>query len=375
MHVNRKTKLSITMKKTFLLLAFLPFLSLAKIHTVDNTPGNGAMFSSLQTAISSASSGDTIIVMRSLSSYGSISIKKKLLIYSDGHHQASIFKDRKAQIEGLSIESGSDGSSVSGFYILNTTVTIDAKNIVLTSNFFDFSRLVYQTGGDNSIIEGNIFWGTGTSYFQLTLNNSSNNIIKNNWFSALQYSYYPYYGGSGFLDGGNSTNLFVNNLISESNNGNSGQWFGGPLTIFKNSSMSIHNNIFWSNSSGRTSFDTLSSSATFKNNITYSASVNVKNLPGTNNINNTAPTFETSFSGSNPPTMDFTYDLRLKSSSAGKNSGTDSTDIGPFGGGYFFSINGNVRSIPIFDDFYVVTPVVKRNGKLKIKLIARKPEN
>ncbi len=363
------------MKKIFLFLVFLPILSQAKIHTVDNTPGNGAMFSNLQTAISTASSGDTIIVMRSLDSYGSISIKKKLFIYSDGHHHASIFKDRKAKIEGLSIESGSDGSSLSGFYVLNTTATISAKNIALRSNFFDFSRLVFQSGGDNNTIEGNVFWGMDRSYFQITFNSSSNNLIKNNWFSALQYSYYPYYGGSGFFDGGNSTNLFANNLITESNNGNSGQWYFGPLTIFNNSSMSIHNNIFWSNSGGRTRFDTLSASATFKNNITYSANVNVKNLPGTNNINNTAPTFETSFSGSNPPTIDFTYDLRLKSSSAGKNAGTDSTDIGPFGGGYFFSIKGNVESVPIFDDFYIITPVVKRNGKLKVKLTARKPEN
>lgn len=363
------------MKKLFPLFFILPVFAFAKIHTVDNTPGNGAMFNSLQTAISQASSGDTLIVMRSVNTYGSITLKKKLIIYSDGHHHATIFKDRNALLEGLVIESGSDGSSLSGFYIKNTTVTIGAKNISLRSNFFDFSRLVFQTGGDNSIIEGNIFWGTGTSYYQIALNNTSNNLIKNNWFSALQYSYYPYYGGSGFVDGGNSTNLFVNNLLTESNNGNSGQWYFGPLTLFNNSSMNIHNNIFWSNSSARTRFDTLSASATFKNNLTYSTKNKVRNLPGTNNINNTDPEFETGFSNSNPPTLDFTYNFRLKSSSVGIKAGLDSTDIGLFGGLYTFSINGNVKGVPVFEDFYIVTPVVKQGGKLKVKLIARKPEN
>lgn len=363
------------MRKVILLLIFLPLVISAKIHTVDNTPSNGAMFNSLQTAISSASSGDTLIVMRSLNSYGSITLKKKLLIYSDGHHHATIFKDRNALLEGLAIESGSDGSSLSGFYIKNATVTIGAKNISLRCNYFDFSKILYQSGGHNSILEGNVFWGMDRSYFQITLDSSSNNLIKNNWFSALQYSYYPYYGGSGFINGGNSTNLFANNLITESNNGNSGQWYFGPLTIFNNSSMNIRNNIFWSNSSDRTRFDTLSASATFKNNLTYSTKNKVRNLPGTNNINNTDPAFETGFSNSNPPTLDFTYNFNLKSSSAGKNAGLDSTDIGLFGGLYKFSINGNVNGVPVFEDFYIVTPVVKQGGKLKVKLIARKPEN
>lgn len=348
---------------------------MAKIHTVDNTPGSGAMFNSLQTAISSASSGDTIIVMRSIDSYGSISIQKKLFLYSDGHHHSTIFKDRRALITGLTFGSGSDNSTISGFHVYNTTVSIGAKNIQLNSNIFDAAPIVFAGGGvsGNCTVEGNIFWFPGTqNLFQISLSNSANNLIKNNWFSIMAiYPGFTYEASNGgYVDGGNSTNLFVNNLMTESNSG-----WRNTSTFFRNSSMNIHNNILWSNVADRTRFDTLSSSPSFKNNITYSSTRNVKNLPGTNNINNTAPTFETSFSGSNPPTLSFTYDLRLKSSSVGKNAGTDSTDIGLFGGGYFFSINGNVKSVPIFDDFYIVTPVVKRNGKLKIKLIARKPEN
>jgi hypothetical protein len=94
--VSRRTKKHIfKYEKLIILLFILPVFAFAKVHTVDNTPGNGAMFNSLQTAISSASSGDTIIVMRSIDSYGSISIKKKLFLYSDGHHHPSIFKDRR----------------------------------------------------------------------------------------------------------------------------------------------------------------------------------------------------------------------------------------------------------------------------------------
>ena len=363
------------MRNLSILLFILPVFAFAKVHTVDNTPGNGAMFTSLQTAISSASSGDTIIVMRSIDGYGSTSIQKKLFLYSDGHHHPSIFKDRRVLISGLSLGSGSDNSIISGFYFSNTTVSIGAKNIQLNCNFFNAAPIVFAGGGvsGNCTLEGNIFWFPGTqNAFQISLSNSANNLIKNNWYSIMAiYPGYTYEASNGgYIDGGNSTNLFVNNLLTESNSG-----WRNTSTFFRNSSMNIHNNILRSNVADRTRFDTLSGSPSFKNNITYSSTRKVKNLPGTNNINNTAPEFETSFSGSNPPTMDLSYNLRLKSSSVGKNGGTDSTDIGLFGGGYFFSITGNVKSVPIFDDFYIVTPVVKRNGKLKVKLVARKPEN
>jgi hypothetical protein len=57
------------MKKLIFILILSTFISLAKIHTVDNTPGNGAMFNTIASAISAASSGDTIIVMPSVYKY------------------------------------------------------------------------------------------------------------------------------------------------------------------------------------------------------------------------------------------------------------------------------------------------------------------
>lgn len=57
----------------------------AKVITVDNNPGSVAMYSSLQTAIDSAATGDTILIAGSPSSYGSVQVGRRLKFAGVGY--------------------------------------------------------------------------------------------------------------------------------------------------------------------------------------------------------------------------------------------------------------------------------------------------
>jgi len=360
------------MKKTvWMIFLMLPLLANAKIWTVDNTPGAGADSTSLQGLIDrKASAGDTIIVMPSHISYGNITLTKKLFIYSRGHSNNNLDRDRSATILSLNFTlSGttSAGSSVKGLKI-NTGVTINVNNVHIQNCFIENNVYIFQS---NALIEGCVF--DQSPYYSINLYSTSNNniiahcyIFKHLTSGSVSGPTYP------FIDGGNSTNLMINNLFVEIANG--GTLTGGGSTLFKNSFAKIYNNIFWSNIAGRTRFDTLNSGSAFKNNLTYSEKNKPTNMAGTGNINDSMPLFEGGYNSSLLPIYRVSNDMRLKSTSPGRNAGTDSTDVGLYGGNYKYSIVGNVPGIAVFDDFEVLNPIIKKGGTLKVRINARKPE-
>jgi len=358
------------MRKVFLLLVFLPAFIFAKIHTVDNTPGNGAMFKSIGAAINAASSGDTIIVMPSVSKYDAMYLSKKLFIYSRHPFTGGVDPDRFPYTDRIIFYSGSSGSKVSGFHLNPGGIEIDENNVELSYNYL-VATYVRIRGASNVKIANNIF--IETKYHGTSIEiNGSNNIIRNNYFATVTGGNYA--GGSNsFILNGNSTNSITNNLFSETMTSGSNCTDGGFI-FFKNCNAKIYNNIMWSNINGRTRFDTLSN-GTFANNITYSAKNKPTALSGSGNFNDTFPSFETTFSDSKPPYFNGNEDFRLKSGTVGKNGGTDSTDIGLYGANHLFSLLCKVPGVPIFEQFIVLTPSIKRGEKLKVKVIARKPEN
>jgi hypothetical protein len=56
------------------------------VRTVSNNPDIPAQYNSLQATIDAASAGDTILVAGSASSYGNITIGKKLVVYGAGYN-------------------------------------------------------------------------------------------------------------------------------------------------------------------------------------------------------------------------------------------------------------------------------------------------
>lgn len=345
----------------------------AKIWTVDNTPGSGADSGSLQGLIDvKASNGDTVILMPSHIGYGSLNLYKRIFLYSRGHSNNNIDRDRSANVSsiylGLSGGNSSAGSTIKGLRV-SGGFNINVSNIHIQNCYIGGSNYVYQS---NALIEGCVFENL---YYETPIyftTSSNNNIIAHCYFtkrltsgtvSGPQYS---------FVYLGNSSNLIINNLFVELNNG--GTFTNGGVTFFNDSYAKIYNNILWSNVSSRTRFDTLNAGSVFKNNLTYSANSRPTNISGTNNINDTMPQFEGGYNNSFLPVYRTSNDMRLKSTSPGVGAGTDSTDVGLYGGNYNFSITGNVPGVAIFDDFEVLNPIIKKGDTLKVRINARKPD-
>jgi hypothetical protein len=351
-------------------------------YTVDNTPFSGAHYSNLQTAIDSASSGDSLIVMPSFNTYGKITINKKLNIYSRGVHGFKVSPDKSAMVELVEFVENSNGSIFQGFnLIVGTTsgmILTKCENISILHNFFNSTYLNFATGGSSQVsnvqVKGNIFWNSvnqnqqalainGANYCDIS-NNYFIDIFKGSYFAGIYYS---------FIVGGNSSNSLRNNFFALTELSGTNYYYQSTSGFFRNSSAVFRNNIFWTDSKNITSFDSTSSGGDYRNNITYSRYSKAYDLPGTN-YNDTLPEFETDFSGNKQINYDLSYNFRLKSSSVGKNGGTDSTDVGLYGGGYAFGMNIKSKGVAIFEEFEILNPVVKKGGPLKVKIMARKPE-
>jgi hypothetical protein len=67
------------------LTILLPLFTLARVITVNNNAGSPSTFSSLQAAIATAATGDTIYVQGSATDYGNISITKRLVLLGAGY--------------------------------------------------------------------------------------------------------------------------------------------------------------------------------------------------------------------------------------------------------------------------------------------------
>lgn len=340
----------------------------AKIWTVDNTPGSGADSTTIQGVINVANANDTIIVMPSITNYTDITVTKKLYIYTRGHSSNNIDKDRRVYLSSINITTGGSGSVIKGlmsYYVYFSGSNINFQNCMVLGSFTIYNN------SNNNVVLGCVFTNT---IFTFSINDGAYNNIISNCYFVTRITGGSYSGSSyGMLIGGNSSNLIKNCLFAEIISG--GSVSGNGFVFFKESYAKVYNCLLWSNHPTRARFDTLNYGSIFKNNLTYSANSKVAALPGTGNLNDTLPVFVGGYNSSNNlPIFRPENNMRLTSSSPGKNKGTDSTDVGLYGGGYEFSFEGNVPGVAIFNDFEVMNPVVKKGGILKVKVSARKPD-
>src|SRR5690606_13023201 len=108
----------------------------------------------------------------------------------------------------------------------------------------------------------------------------------------------------------------------------------------------------------------------YKNNLTFSVQNTPIAMSGTGNFNDTMLQFEGGYNAFVFPVYDVNNDMRLKNTSIGVGAGTDSRDIGLFGRGFKFSIEGNAVGVVDVQHFSVENPVLKRGEQLKIKIKA-----
>ncbi len=327
------------MKNLTTLLAFLVSSAFthATIHTVDNTLDAGAQFSSISSAISAASAGDTILVHPSDNNYGNISINKHVHLVGPGFNP-EISDGLTAQMNAVTLTNGSDGTIIEGFRIANIQGALFAQssNIQIRHNLITSSTAIASTFGDNSnsdtwIIEGNLIIDQGGCggckliSVDASAGGSDNWIIRNNIIQIAS-------GSNRMFTKVNASTSILNNLIIHRSTN---------LVFDDSNDAIIANNIFYANN-GVNDMTAECSGCLFSNNLFYTNNNDHVDVAG--NIVNQDPLFEELVSGT--PVYDGANDYHLQSGSPAEGTGEAGTDMGIYGAGYNFRTRGYPNSHP-----------------------------
>jgi hypothetical protein len=327
----------------------------ATIYNVDNKPGKpSGYYSSVIVAINNASAGDTIYIYPSSTSYGNITVTKKLYIFGAGYDGTEGTVSRLSIIYLDTTTTPSSNPSGSEFQGLTVRQIKCSKpnitNITVAGNYlyYNYDDIDLALGCQGWIITNNYISGF------LNLRNNSSIIITNNIFNGRSYN---------SIKSSNSASVVIShNLFMRWNN------FDNVYNA------TISNNIFICNTGTYTG--SVMSGNVFTNNISYcSNSVNTYTLPppgnsGTGNLQNQNPLF---VSGPVSGFYDITKDYHLQSTSPGKNAATDSTDIGPYGGSKPF-VWGKATSLPMITQMIISNPVINQGNNINVNVKAKKSD-
>lgn len=346
------------MKHLFVTLTFLLFALLcqATVYTVNNNNPSPGQYSTLSSAQTAASSGDTLLVSGSLTSYGNLAISKPLTIIGTGHHPIGDFPN--VSLLGDITFSGSSSTvhdvNLIGLCMNSITITVsNAKRIYVARCRID-NYAAFSTDQDSVVFDGNYFISSGNDFIKpSTLSLALNNItIKNNVFNGVWNGLSPSSGG--------------NNLIASNN------LFLAYAYIFYTacSDWTFRNNIFY-----RADPNNVVTNSSFENNIIYRAYGSNTTFPTTNG-NTSSGNMATDPKFTNFPTMggfySYNYDFTLQSTSPAINAGTDGKDIGLTGGDGYFQRYG-IPNIPQVNQFSITSPsnaTVVPGGTLQISVMS-----
>lgn len=336
--------------KKILFISVICSLSLfasAKVITVNNNTNSPGQYSSLQQAIDSASAGDTIYVHGSATSYGNVSVKKRLFFFGTGNKpnksNVLVSEAGNIQLDTLAGVSGASGTKIIGFKLNSVkgyTGPGGTKNVLVSRNYFISGGTKVNVTGSGWILENNILYPS-----TIDLNNNSNVIVRNNIFN------------DSYLTASNQPTVLISNNVFLGN--------GSALTSVTNAL--VANNIFY----GATPNGTGVNNNTFSNNISYQTTNDT--MPygtnaGSGNLYGQNPLF------TNVPASAFNYgyDFTLSATSPGKNAGTDATDIGIFGGVAPFVDMTGTPAIPQVKTLTILNPVISVGDSLQVIIKAKK---
>ena len=330
------------MKKTILLsiLSFLFFCITLKAQTtitVNNNPNTVADYTDLQTALTNAAAGSTILVHGSNTSYGDIDIDKQLKIYGTGYFLAQNYPEMipafSSRVGLVRFLTGSQGSVLMGF------ITNDGN----------------VASGDIQIFDHQIgIYGCRTGYIKL--NNVDNSIISNCYLEwAHVYS---------------STDAIINNNYFNSYPG---------VTVYSTGSANITNNVFMGRCCN-------AQNSIIENNITvtdslinYSSTYNniVRNnisFTGTytENNNQSGVNMSTVFVGypnQNGYSNDGKFQLIQDPTNPAIGAGYGGVDAGMFGGSVPYILSGLPKDIPII--YEMTVPATTSSNSILINVKAK----
>ncbi len=346
---------------TFAAILFMAISTYATVWTVNNNSANNsaANYTSLQTAIDSASTGDTLYVSGSPLNYGTVYVNKQLVFIGAGYREigaeryaskVTTFTLIDAKDALNNVISTSSGSVFTGFLGNISSTTLGISNISIIRNKGTFSYCgATNSPAVNWIFINNIITNINYYSYHTYCNNFQ---ILNNIITGICYLQYSTAKNNLFL---NSTAYITGSYITENNNIH----HGANTHTLNNST--IKNNLSYA-----------SGSTTVNTSFDY-ATTNFD----TNNVVNQDPKF-VNVAVSISPSFDYAYDYHLQSSSPAIGAGTNGTDIGIYGGDYPFPSGGPVPlqtsalpGIPQITDLQISNFVIPIDSALHIHIKAR----
>ena len=341
----------------------------AAVLVVDNTPGAGAPYTTLQPAINAASADDTIMVQSSALSYGSVTIGKKLVLIGPGHHPETA---KNATIGIITMNNGSSGTTITGMEVqaVHGAVNQVAHDLRILRNYFFYqSPIRANTGGGSSsngwLIEGNVFVENtdcgGCLMINLDKQTSNNWVFRNNIFITRATAT----SNTRLFSDLNATTVLYHNIIIHRN---LGHIFGGPIGSWGDESFNalLQNNIIWVTNASVTDIDVNCTNCQWVHNLTYHSSATLDVLPGTTNLDNTDPQF-VNVTISN---YGYDHDYHCSPGSPGETGASDGGMLGIFGGGYPFSMNGYPEDIPIMLEMILDNVIIKQGNNSTVRVRA-----
>ena len=307
-------------KLATLLLLCSAMATYATVWSVDNNENSAGQFTDLQTALDTSivSAGDTLYVSGSPTSYGTITITRKVTLIGAGYNtnkensHASVlniayYQQKYDEFDNLL--STPNGSVITGFLITNYIYLYGTNNLTISRNKMESLNLVSGngaiTGNSNNIfIKNNIISVVGD-------NTKSTNVVISNNIITTHFSSFR-----------SSSVVITNNLFI-----GDGQFYYVEYAV-------VTNNIFY-----KKDVATNNDYCIFNNNISFQGTTTAfiyDNNTGANNQEAVNPLF-VDVSGT---AFDYAHDYHLSANSPGKNAGTDGTDIGIFGGASPFPQGG-----------------------------------
>ncbi|MEH6536310.1 MAG: hypothetical protein V7719_07960 [Psychroserpens sp.] len=336
------------------------------VWTVDNRPESGSQYTSVQLAIDNVLTldGDIIYIHPSPTSYGNISVTKRLKLVGPGHDPANSGGTR-ATLGTITLRANTTDSVITGLNTGSITAWsfgLNCHNIQIINNRVTGLIRGHNVAGNsnNWIIEGNHF---EIHYSSAIINGSSSQAwqIRNNYIE-------------GNLSSFDQTMIVTNNLFVQEDPSGTAQIFTSVDGI--TSPIVTNNMIIFTDPDITELINSGSTPVTYTNCLTWNAGEGVASdlvaLPGFGNLDNADPLF-TSIPSSIVDFYNNNYTLGIGSPAIGAATDStpeDPTDIGVFGRNFPFDIHGRPHSMSYPEVMTILNTVVQPDQDLNVQFQA-----
>lgn len=310
----------------------------AAVHTVDNNPTSNAQFATIAAAIAAASDNDTILIQPSAVDYGNVTINKPLVIIGSGHNTAF------GHVVTATTMISSSNVTIDGIYVIGNGIGINGNNSNIIVRNCRMTNVGVGANCNNIVISGNII-----DQFSQIGNTSSNILVLNNIIN----------GANSFV-GNCESIIFKSNIIT------------AYYYLFNSNSASatFTDNIFYLQSANAFNLEACIN-CSFQNNLTYSPLGTVVDSPNST-LNNVAPTWD--LNGLTTPAFNYSINYQMLSG-APATGASDGGQVGIYGAGFDFHMNGFPLGIPRVTLTNVANPVVFPGGSIQVNFEAEAGSN